>query len=105
MYPGILTALAAGGILLTFAALPPLLPGSTPLSLSGSAQAATTIKSSKSNSCDKAATGTTPSKGPKSNSCDDAAAVGTTASKKPGGTQPPTKPASKSHDPFDGIKF
>ena|SRR5947209_5302023 len=39
MYRGILIALLSGVILLAFAALPPMLPGSTTVSLSGSAQA------------------------------------------------------------------
>ena len=39
MYRGILIALLSGVILLAFAALPPMLPGSTTVGLSGSAQA------------------------------------------------------------------
>ncbi len=57
MYRCILIALTAGVILLAFAALPPMLPGSTTLSLFGSAQAqkttpttdATNLNSSRSN--------------------------------------------------------
>jgi len=58
MYRGILIALLSGVILLAFAALPPMLPGSTTASLSGSAQAekaplptpdATNLNSSRSN--------------------------------------------------------
>lgn len=41
MHRSILTPLAAGEILLAFAALPPMLPGSTTMSLSGSALAET----------------------------------------------------------------
>src|SRR5438105_12696263 len=58
MYRGILIALLSGVILLAFAALPPMLPGSKTASLSGSAQAekaplpktdATNLNSSRSN--------------------------------------------------------
>ena len=56
MYRGILTPLSAGVILVAFAALPPILPGSTTLGVSGSAQAqklpttdATNLNSSRSN--------------------------------------------------------
>ena len=56
MYRSILTPLSAGVILVAFAALPPMLPGSTTLGLSGSAQAqklpttdATNLNSSRSN--------------------------------------------------------
>jgi hypothetical protein len=53
MYRGLLTALLGGVTLAAFAVLPPMSPGSTTLSLSGSAQAATTVKSSKSNGSER----------------------------------------------------
>ena len=56
MYRSILIPLSAGVILVAFAALPPMLPGSTTMSLSGSALAqklpttdATNLNSSRSN--------------------------------------------------------
>jgi hypothetical protein len=86
MYRSILIALSAGVILVGFAALPPMLPGSTTMSLSGSALAQKTptsdainLNSSRSNVVDRMGGGggrsggaakTTTVKSNKSNSSD-----------------------------------
>ncbi len=80
MYRSILTALAAGVILLAFAALPPMLPGPTPLSLSGSAQAQKTTPTTNATNLNTS----------RSNIYLEAAPDGTTPPKKQGKTKQPT---------------